>query len=123
MFYHDPKNRIAVYKDDPYSNSSCVDFVDPFQGNGEVSLPRPDFPASTWHPIKGLSGNTTPAACLPFGKYSVLSYDGAYPSGYGINRVNCGGAIEKLYDGKKLIGCRISIKAEPERSVFITATL
>lgn len=27
--------------------------------------------STAWVPIKALSGNTSPAACLPFGKYPV----------------------------------------------------
>ena len=79
-------------------------YADPFYGNGEIDLPRPTYPASSWHFIKGLSGNTSPAATLPFGKYSVLGYDGAYPTGNGINRMNCGGSVPKLYDEPRFIG-------------------
>jgi len=79
-------------------------FVDPFLGNGEINLPEPTFPASTWHFIKGLTGNTTPAAALPFGKYSCCAYDGAYPTGHGINRVNSGEAIGKIYEKPMFIG-------------------
>ena len=78
--------------------------VNPFQGNGEISPEKPYAPADTWHMIKGLTGNTTPAAVLPFGKYSCLAYDAAYPSGYGINKLNSGGPIEKLYPEKRFIG-------------------
>ena len=79
-------------------------YADPFLGNGEIDLPHPTYPASSWHFIKGLSGNTNPAATLPFGKYSVLGYDGAYPTGNGINRMNCGGSVPKLYDEPRFIG-------------------
>ncbi len=81
-----------------------TDYVNVFTGNGEITPEAPQFPANTWHMIKGLSGNTTPAATLPFGKYSCLSYDGAYPAGYGINAANTGGSVPKLYDQKKFIG-------------------
>lgn len=83
---------------------SYTHYVNPFQGNGEIRLEKPYAPADTWHMIKGLSGNTTPAAVLPFGKYSCLAYDGAYPSGYGINKLNSGEPIEKLYPEKRFIG-------------------
>ncbi len=83
---------------------SFARYADPFQGNGEIDLLKPSFPASAWHFIKGLSGNTSPAACLPFGKYSVVGYDGAYPAGCGINRVNCGGSVPKLFDTPRFIG-------------------
>lgn len=79
-------------------------YVNPFQGNGEITPEVPYPPADSWHMIKGLSGNTTPAAVLPFGKYSCLSYDAAYPSGYGINKLNSGEKIEKLYQEKRFIG-------------------
>lgn len=79
-------------------------FADPFLGNGEIDLPEPYFPASTWHFIKGLTGNTAPAAVLPFGKYSCMGYDGAYPTGYGINDMNCGGPIQKIFSNPHFIG-------------------
>ena len=79
-------------------------YADPFLGNGEIALPEPSFPASTWHFIKGLSGNTTPAASLPFGKYTAGGYDGAYPCGSGINDMNCGGPIRKIFDRPHFIG-------------------
>ena len=78
--------------------------VNPFHGCGDVRTGRLVPPADSWHPIKGLAGNTTPAAALPFGKYSCLSYDGAYPSGYGVNKPNSGGPIGKMYDRKHFIG-------------------
>lgn len=81
-----------------------IDYADPFLGNGEVNLPTPYFPASAWHFIKGLSGNTTPAACLPFGKYSVHGYNGAYPGGCGYNKPNYGFTVPKLYDSPCIIG-------------------
>lgn len=79
-------------------------YVDPFLGNGEIDLPKPSFPASTWHFIKGLTGNTAPAAVLPFGKYSCMGYSGGYPHGYGINDENCGGPIRKIFDKPHFIG-------------------
>lgn len=79
-------------------------YVNPFQGNGEIAPEIPYAPADSWYMIKGLTGNTTPAAVLPFGKYSCLAYDGAYPSGYGINKLNSGEEIEKLYPEKRFIG-------------------
>lgn len=81
-----------------------IDSVDPFLGNGEIDLPSPSFPASTWHFIKGLTGNTNAAAALPFGKYSCLAYDGAYPTGYGVNDINSGEPIRKIYEKPMFIG-------------------
>lgn len=80
-------------------------YVNPFQGNGEIKPEKAEFPASTWNMIKGLSGNTHPGAVLPFGKYSCLSYDEAYPTGYGINALNwLPEPVEKLYDKNMFIG-------------------
>lgn len=79
-------------------------FVDPFLGNGEIHLPEPGFPASTWRFIKGLSGNTAPAAVLPFGKYSCMGYSGGYPTGYGVNDENCGGPIRKIFEKPHFVG-------------------
>ena len=81
-----------------------TNFVDPFLGNGEIDLPKPSYPASTWHFIKGLTGNTAPAAVLPFGKYSCMGYSGGYPHGYGINDENCGGPIRKIFNKPHFVG-------------------
>lgn len=86
------------------SLNKYTDFANPFQGNGEIDLPSPTFPAETWHFIKGLSGNTSPAATLPFGKYACHGYDGAYPTGNGINCLNSGEKIKKLFEKPKYIG-------------------
>ena len=76
-------------------------YADPFLGNGTIDLPKPYAPADSWHFIKGLTGNTSPGACLPFGKYSVLGYSGGYPCGCGINTLNGGGPIKPLFDDRK----------------------
>lgn len=81
-----------------------VDYVNVFQGNSTVDLEKPSGVASTWYPIKGLSGNTHPGAQLPFGKISSCAYSGGYPTGYGNNRLNCGEPVEKLYDKKSVLG-------------------
>lgn len=86
------------------SQNKYIKFADPFLGNGEIALPEPSFPASTWHFIKGLSGNTAPAATLPFGKYACHGYDGSYPTGNGVNCLNSGGKINRLFDKPKYIG-------------------
>ncbi len=78
--------------------------VSPHQGNGSIHLPAPTYPASTWHFIKGLTGNTTPAATLPFGKYACGNYNGAYPTGTGLNCANSGEPIRPLFDKPKSIG-------------------
>ena len=81
-----------------------TELVNVFHGSGEIDLPTPDSVAATWHFIKGLCGNTSPAAVLPFGKYSVAPYSGGYSSGYGMNKKNCGGPVRKLGDKLRLRG-------------------
>lgn len=81
-----------------------TDIVNVFQGNGEVKTEPLEGIAKAWFFFKGLSGNTHPGAVLPFGKLSVCAHSGAYPSGYGNNRVNSGEPIRALYDGKKILG-------------------
>lgn len=79
-------------------------YVDVFHGTGEIELPQPEGAAASWHAIKGLCGNTSPGAVLPFGKYSVAPYSGGYSSGYGVNRMNCGGPIGRIGDAMRLRG-------------------
>jgi len=65
-------------------------FVDVFWGAGVVDLPKPQGIAAKWRFIKGLAGNTTPAAARPFGKITACSYSGGYSSGYGNSCINTG---------------------------------
>ncbi len=81
-----------------------TDCVNIFHGSGEIDLPAPQGVGASWCFIKGLAGNTSPAAMLPFGKYSVSPYSGGYSSGYGVNRKNCGGPVRKLGDKLRLRG-------------------
>lgn len=81
-----------------------TEYVNVFQGNGEINLPKPEGIAATWHFIKAISGNTHPGAQLPFGKYSCCLHTKGYPTGYGINKVNCGGPIDYLHDELKFFG-------------------
>lgn len=82
-----------------------TNYVNVFHGNGEIDLPKPNGIVENWVPIKALSGNTSPAAILPFGKYSVCAYSGGYTSGYGINKGNYAGNVPKLYEnGMKIKG-------------------
>ena len=62
---------------------SNYSFVNVFQGSGKIDLPKPEGLASKWLFIKAQCGNTTPAAAYPFGKMSLCSYTGGYPTGYG----------------------------------------
>lgn len=81
-----------------------TDFVNVFQGNAQIDLPEPEGLAAKWFFIKALSGNTNPAACLPFGGMSVSPYSGGYPTGYGENMVNTHAIPRKFEEGKKLLG-------------------
>ncbi len=78
--------------------------VNVFQGYGEINLPEPKGIAATWYFIKAISGNTHPGAQLPFGKYTCCMHTKGYPTGYGINKVNCGGPINYLHDKLKFFG-------------------
>lgn len=80
------------------------EYTDLFHGSGTIDLPSPEGIAASWHFIKALCGNTHPGATLPFGKYSVCPYSGAYSAGYGINKISCGGPVPKLMDEMRLIG-------------------
>ena len=63
-------------------------FVNVFQGCDEIALPTPQGIAATWELIKGLCGNNTPGAALPFGRLTACCYSGGYSSGYGRLRSN-----------------------------------
>lgn len=71
-------------------------WVDVFLGTGAIDLPKPEGIAAKWHFIKGLAGNTTPAAALPFGKITACAYSGGYSSGYGHIGVNSGEALRQI---------------------------
>ena len=73
-----------------------TDYVDVFLGCDEVNLPRPEGVAAAWHFIKGLAGNNTPAAALPFGKISACAYSGGYSSGYGNIGINSGEKLRRI---------------------------
>ena len=63
--------------------------VNVFHGTGFIDLPKPEGIAASWHFIKAITGNNTPAAVLPFGKISACAYTCGYTSGYGNRYVNC----------------------------------
>lgn len=71
-------------------------YADVFLGSGAINLPKPQGVAEAWHFIKGLAGNTTPAAALPFGKMTACAYSGGYSSGYGHIGVNCGEPLRTI---------------------------
>lgn len=80
------------------------DYVDVFMGTGKCAPQKDGTLYSKWNNFKGKAGNTTPAACLPFGAVSCNPYSGAYSSGYGNNAPNSGEPIKDLFVGDKLIG-------------------
>ncbi|MBR6748703.1 MAG: glycoside hydrolase, partial [Clostridia bacterium] len=61
-------------------------YVDPFHGCGNCTLPSPRGIAATWFFPKAQTGNTHPGAAVPFGPMCVIPYSGGYPTGYGVNR-------------------------------------
>ena len=79
-------------------------YADVFMGSGEISLPKPEGIAATWFFIKAQSGNTNPAATLPFGKMNAGPFSGGYPAGYGDHLINCSGRPGRFAAGKKLLG-------------------
>lgn len=79
-------------------------YVNVFQGNGEIALPKPEGIAAAWYFIKAQCGNTFPHAALPFSKMTVGAYSGAYPTGYGVNDANYCGKVPKMYGEKCFCG-------------------
>lgn len=79
-------------------------YVNVFHGCAEIDLPKPEGVAATWYFIKGLSGNTSPAAALPFGKMSCGCFSGGYPTGYGRQEVNTGECVKKFSDKLMTLG-------------------
>ena len=79
-------------------------YANVFHGCGEINLPKPEGIASTWFFIKAQTGNTNPAATLPFGKMNAGPYSGGYPTGYGDHLVNTCGRPARFAAGRKLLG-------------------
>ncbi len=78
--------------------------VNVFFGCDPVDLPKREGFAKGWKPIKGMCGNTSPEAVLPFGKMSCCAYSGAYPTGYGNCRVNSHRPIKAMYPFHRFCG-------------------
>ena len=76
-------------------NITCVDL---FWGNGAVGAPPGQGLAKHWNWLKAQTGNTHPAAMLPFGWVTALPYSGAYPTGYGRNGNSCEGKAPQVSD-------------------------
>ncbi len=91
-------------KDGLLSMKDYTRFVNVFQGCDEIALPTPQGIAATWELIKGLCGNNTPGAALPFGRLTACCYSGGYSSGYGRLRSNSHGPIGKLFDHNQFKG-------------------
>ncbi|MCR5522498.1 MAG: glycoside hydrolase family 92 protein [Clostridia bacterium] len=83
---------------------SYCDYVNVFHGCGKIDLPKPEGIAAKWFFIKAQCGNTSPAACIPFGGMSVGPYSGGYPTGYGNHKVNCHSDPQTFEGGDKLYG-------------------
>ncbi len=81
-----------------------TDYADVFLGCDEINLPKPEGVAAAWHFIKGLAGNNTPAAALPFGKISVCAYSGGYSSGYGNIGINSGEKLRRIMPANSIKG-------------------
>ena len=79
-------------------------YVNVFQGSGAIDLPKPNGIAATWYFRKAMCGNTTPAACLPFGKLSCGAYSGGYSSGYGTHNPNSCGPVTHQMEKKSVKG-------------------
>ena len=59
------------------------DCVDVFWGTGVTASPLSEGMSRGWNWEKAQSGNTSPAAVMPFGWVSACAFTGGYSSGYG----------------------------------------
>ena len=80
------------------------DYVNVFQGCGEINLPKPEGIAARWFFIKAGCGNTSPAASLPFSAVSVGPFSGGYPTGYTDHMPNSHSRPRRFPGGKGLLG-------------------
>ena len=78
--------------------------VNVFQGTGQSVKPKGEGLFSRWNLLKGKAGNTSPAACLPFGAVACSPYSGGYSSGYGNYKPTGSRWPEPFIAGNKLIG-------------------
>lgn len=79
-------------------------YVNVFQGTGKYVKPSADGLYARWNLLKGKAGNTSPAACLPFGNVACSPYSGGYPVGYGNHKLNGGREVETFFEGNRLFG-------------------
>jgi len=83
-----------------------VDWVDPFLGTGETTLPVAEGIAAKWSWLKPRHGQLHPGATSPFGLVSVVPYGGGYPTGYwrGVSGQPCSGFTHFQQSGTGAIG-------------------
>ncbi|MBQ6420004.1 MAG: glycoside hydrolase family 92 protein [Clostridia bacterium] len=81
-----------------------INYVNVFQGTGEIDLPKPRGIAAKWFFLKAGCGNTSPAALAPFGAMSAAPYSGGYPTGYTDHMPNSHSRPPKFEGGDKLLG-------------------
>ncbi|HHV96935.1 MAG TPA: hypothetical protein GXX37_10775 [Clostridiaceae bacterium] len=77
-------------------------YVDPFYGNFESDLPKPEGIAARWFFLKAQTGNTHPGAVMPFGMVSAAPYTGGYPTGYSPYWFNYYARPERIMDPEHL---------------------
>ena len=78
--------------------------VNVFYGSEETSKKINGDISDSWVYLKGMCGNTHPGAAEPFGRMSVCSYSGGYPTGYGTHCPNFSGKIKKYIPEKAMYG-------------------
>lgn len=77
-------------------------YVDPFYGNFESDLPKPEGIAARWFFLKAQTGNTHPGAVIPFGMVSAAPYTGGYPTGCSPYWFNYYARPERIMDPEHL---------------------
>ncbi|MBR2344275.1 MAG: glycoside hydrolase family 92 protein [Lentisphaeria bacterium] len=80
------------------------EYVDNFWGNGGTDNPPSVGMAKAWNWHKAQTGNTNPAAQMPFGWVSALPYSGGYASGYGNVGCSSDGPPPQISDRKSAWG-------------------
>lgn len=85
-------------------NKKPYDYADCFWGNGGTDNPPSTGMARFWNWHKAQTGNTNPAAIMPFGWVSALPYSGGYSSGYGNVGCSSDGPPPEISDRKAAWG-------------------
>ncbi len=78
--------------------------VDVFWGSQQINLPQPEGLAAAWPFLKAQAGNTSPGPTRPLGMLAVCPFTGGYPTGYGINKLNCHGLPAKQPHAPRIQG-------------------